>query len=459
MVADIGKTHSKLTLWSGQGALLDRQVRANEPVEIEGIRRLDTEGIGQWLLASLARYRDERVEAIVPVAHGAGVVVLADEELAFAPLDYEQAIPDAVMRSHLTDRDPFAITGSPALPAGLNIGSQLSWLERLYPEIMPRAVLLPWAQYWAWFLTGRPASEVTSLGCHSDLWFPAEARFSPMAERMGWARRFAPVARAADAIGYLRPTIAAATGLPDNVEVLAGLHDSNAALLAARGFVELAGQEATVLSTGTWFIAMRTPGADAPAPDLCEARDCLVNVDIDRRPVPSARFMGGREIELACDGAVDAPEDQPALLAAVPAVIADQAMLLPTLTAGCGPFPDHPGRWLHAPSRPDSRKAAACLYAAFVAETSLDLIGARETLLIEGRFASAEVFVRAIAALRPDLQVFTSTGDVDVSFGALRLVHPELAPPGDLVSVAPLGLDISAHRTRWRDGIRHQARF
>jgi hypothetical protein len=241
--------------------------------------------------------------------------------------------------------------------------------------------------------------------------------------------------------------------------VLAGLHDSNAALLAARGFAELAGQEATVLSTGTWFIAMRTPGADASAPDLCEARDCLINVDIDRRPVPSARFMGGREIELACDGAVDAPEDQPALLAAIPAVIADRAMLLPTLTAGCGPFPDDAGRWLHAPSRPDRRKAAACLYAAFVAETSLELIGTRGILLVEGRFARAEVFVRAIATLRPDLQVFTSTGDVDVSFGALRLIHPQLVPPGRLVPVAPLELDISAYRARWHDEIRREAGF
>ncbi|MFY1005243.1 hypothetical protein ACNF5F_27930, partial [Escherichia coli] len=78
--------------------------------------------------------------------------------------------------------------------------------------IAPRAAAWrgpsPRAQYWAWFLTGNALSEVTSLGCHSDLWCPQEADFSPMARRLGWAERFAPLARAGDTVGTLRPEIA-----------------------------------------------------------------------------------------------------------------------------------------------------------------------------------------------------------------------------------------------------------
>jgi sugar (pentulose or hexulose) kinase len=436
--------------------MLDRQVRANAAVEVDGIGRLDADGIGEWLVEALAAHAGRPIEYVVPVGHGAGIAAIVDGKLGFAPLDYEQPIPDDVMAAYRRERDPFALTGSPALPGGLNIGAQLYWLERLKPDVMQRATLLPWAQYWAWFLSGRAVSEVTSLGCHSDLWIPAEARFSPMAERLGWSGRFAPMAQAGEAIGTLRPDLAARTGLPAAVRVLAGLHDSNAALLAARGFEALAGREATILSTGTWFIAMRSPQSPLLTPALSEARDCLVNVDADGAAVPSSRFMGGREIETVIEldtRQVDIRPDQPALLAAVPDLLASGAMLLPTLAPGCGPYPDAPGKWLDRPEDWHARRAAACLYAALVADSALDLIGARERLLVEGRFAEAQVFVRALAALRPDMQLFTANAHNDVSFGALRLLDRSLRPQGSLNPVEPLAGDLAAYRARWRANI------
>src|SRR5690606_37244401 len=160
IVADIGKTLSKVTLWSRDGHLLDRQVRANEVSEVDDLRRLDAEGIGTWLIEALANYRGEPVKAIVPVGHGAGVVALSNDGIAVPPLDYEQAIPDEVMADYRALRDPFAVTGSPALPDGLNLGAQLFWLDRLYPSAMCKAVLVPWAQYWAWFLSGKATTEI-----------------------------------------------------------------------------------------------------------------------------------------------------------------------------------------------------------------------------------------------------------------------------------------------------------
>lgn len=456
IVVDIGKTMSKVTLWSRGGRMLDRQVRPNAVVEVEGIRRLDAAGIREWLVGALAAHRGQPVEWVIPVGHGAGVAALVGDALAFPPLDYEQPIPEAILADYRRERDPFAVTGSPALPDGLNLGAQVHWLERLYPEAMRDATLLPWAQYWAWFLSGRAVSEVTSLGCHSDLWAPGEARFSPLAQRRGWADRFAPVVAAGEPIGTLRPEFAAQTGLPASARVLAGLHDSNAALLAARGFAEIAGNEATVLSTGTWFIALRTPGRLPAEPvalgGLPEARDCLVNVDAYGRPVPSARFMGGREIETLIEfdtRRIDIKPDQPALLAAVPQVLASGAMMLPTLAPGCGPFPQGHARWIGEPEDDFARRAATSLYAALVVDAALDLIGSRERLLVEGRFAEAEVLVRALAALRPETAVYTANAHNDVSFGALRLVDPALRPQGELRRVEPLPGDLAAYRARW----------
>nr|WP_199178698.1 hypothetical protein [Acidimangrovimonas sediminis] len=74
-----------------------------------------------------------------------------------------------------------------------------------------------------------------------------------------------------------------------------GIHDSNASLLPY-----LKGHEApfAVVSTGTWVIAMAIGGRmSRNIGNLDEARDTLVNVNALGAPVPSARFMGGREYE------------------------------------------------------------------------------------------------------------------------------------------------------------------
>jgi hypothetical protein len=456
IVVDLGKTLSKVSLWSRDGRMLDRQVRPNEIRIEEGIRRLDVDGIGGWLVEQLARHKDEPVEAIIPVGHGAAVAALAGDRLAFPPLDYEQAIPENVVAAYRDERDPFSVSGSPALPDGLNIGTQLFWLDRLHPEAMAEATLLPWAQYWAWFLSGNAVSEVTSLGCHSDLWAPVQGTFSPLAERLGWAEKFAPVIGAGETAGTLRQELAEKTGLSPHVRILAGIHDSNAALMAARGFPEIAQTEATVLSTGTWFIAMRLPAEKVDTSGLPEARDCLVNVDAYGCPVPSARFMGGREIESIVKidtRRVDIKPDQPALVAAVEGLVEEGAMILPNLCAGFGPFPGSVFEWVKKPEDWYAQRAAACLYAALVADTALDLIGSSGRLLVEGRFAEAVVFVRALASLRPGTEVYTANAHNDVSFGALRLIDPGLKPEGSLVRVKPLDVDLDGYREAWRERV------
>lgn len=468
IVVDIGKTLSKLTLWTREGEMVDRHVRPNVVQTLDGIRRLDIDGIGSWIRETLRLWNGHPVEALIPVAHGAGFVALGGEGTAqgplFAPIDYEQSPPDAIMADYRRARDRFTLTGSPALPDGLNLGTQVYWMDRHYPDAMAGATLLPWAQYWAWFLSGVAVSETTSLGCHTDLWCPNEADFSPLAKREGWAARFAPVHRAADAIGTLREDIASDAGLPSSARVLAGIHDSNAALMAARGFAQIADSEATVLSTGTWFIAMRLARETVALSSLPEARDTLVNVDAYGNPVPSARFMGGREIEQIIQidtRRVDIRPDQPKLMAAVPALLARGTMMLPTLTPGFGPFPHGEAQWVDRPEEWAgtwyARRAAICLYAALVADTALDLIGSKETLLIEGRFAEAEVFVRALAALRPDTKVYIANAHNDVSFGALRLVDPSLEARGELTRVEPLEGDLAAYRARWHAHLRQEA--
>ena len=111
-------------------------------------------------------------------------------------------------------RDAFMVTGSPALPCGLNLGMQLHRFEKLFGPLPDDVTIVPWAQYWAWRLCGVAASEVSSLGCHTDLWRPMDRDYSALAVRRGWAARMAPIRAAEAPLGTITAEIAKQTGLP-----------------------------------------------------------------------------------------------------------------------------------------------------------------------------------------------------------------------------------------------------
>lgn len=459
-VFDVGKTLAKFSLWDEQGRLVTRRQRYNMRVALDGRLWLDVEGIESWAQEVLAEFaRLGPVRAIVPVGHGAAAAVIKRGALACPVSDYEDAIPTPLRAAYDGLRDSFAKTGSPALPNGLNLGAQLYRLEHERPGLLSDdACILPWPQYWAWRLCGVAASEVSSLGCHTDLWCPEGACPSDLARSRGWATRLAPLRRAEEVLGTLRAEWVRHTKLAADVEVLCGVHDSNAALLAAMAYPEIEGRKATVITTGTWFVCMRLPGANArrDLARLPESRDCLVNVDVAGRPVPSARFMGGREIELL--GGLEGV-DSANVLQTLPQVLERGCAVLPSWMPGVGPFPHSPGRWLDKPLELAARLGAIGLYAALMVDTSLNLIGASERLVIEGRFASSEVFARALATLRPDTSVFINrTGEGGVPYGALRLIEPTILPPVPLVHVSPLELDLSRYKSRWRDAASSEAR-
>jgi sugar (pentulose or hexulose) kinase len=456
VVFDVGKTNAKLTLWERRGRCLERRVRRNKPIRASGYQALDARALEEWLANTLSEFAQRfSIGAIVPVAHGAAAALVCGDRLFAPPMDYEDEPSPGERGEYDPQRDTFAHTGSPALPQGLNLGMQLHRLERLTGPWPDDLFILTWPQYWAWRLSDVMASEVTSLGCHSDLWRPLERGHSDLARHRDWARRMPPLRHAGTALGPLTREWVTRTRLPEDCAVLCGLHDSNAALLAARGHAEIAENDATVLSTGTWFVAMRSPaaGTAVDTSTLAEARDCLINVDVHGQPIPSARFMGGREAELiaALDiHALTKNYDPRRLIERLPALLNSGAAVFPTFARGCGPFPNAAGAWRNKPSDPGDQRAVVGLYLALMADASLSLIGSQDRLLIEGRFAEAVIFIRALATLRSRQKVFVSNAHNDVPYGALRLIDPALPPPSPLMEVEPLDVDFGAYAEEWR---------
>jgi sugar (pentulose or hexulose) kinase len=445
VVVDIGKSNAKLALVDPESRAVVALRTAENRVRSDGpYPHFDVELLWQWTLDGLAAFaRDAEIVAISVTTHGACFALAAGDRLALPILDYEHDGPEEISREYADARGDFAETLSPALPNGLNAGRQLFWLSRKFPDRFAETeAILPYPQYWVWRLTGRRVAEVTSLGCHTDMWAPRAGTPARLAAREGWDRLFPPIVKAWDAVGPVRPDIAKRTGIAATCRVVAGIHDSNASLLP---HLLARSTPFGVLSTGTWAILL-APGGSLDRLD--PARDCLANVDAFGHPVPSARFMAGREFALLSGGASAAPGD-----AQVSRVVADGVMALPTFVPGTGPFGSGKGRWSSdiAGLDPGERVAAASLYCALVAETCLSLAGAEGPVIVEGPFARNRVFLAALAqrVSRPIIAEPDATGTVD---GAALLVDgptAKLAAKEDR-PVAPLALDLGRYAEAWR---------
>lgn len=441
-VIDIGKTNAKVVLIDAQTSQQLAARSTPNTVRSDGpYPHADVERLWGFMLESLGALQAEHgVDGISITTHGATAALLTGDRLALPVLDYEFAGPDETADDYGAARPDFAETLSPRLPNGLNIGAQLFWQSRRFASQFASVTqILTYPQYWAWRLSGVMASEVTSLGCHSDLWAPDKGDFSSLVRQQGWRELFPAVRPAASVLGAIRPALAQATGLRAETPVTCGIHDSNASLLPHLGSHA---EPFTILSTGTWAIAM-TVGGDTT--HLDPARDSLANVDAFGRPVPTARFMGGREFDMLAPGAVTP------VAADVDAVISGDVQALPSFMAGVGPFPDHVGRWTGdlGTLSPGERTAAVSLYLALVTQTCLGLCGLGKQIIIEGPLARNQLFAAALARLT-GVPVQASGDATGTSLGASMLFGGG-GGSATGTPIAPLeheGFD--AYAARWR---------
>ncbi len=393
-VIDIGKTNAKVALVDLE-TLSEVAVRRtpNRVLRQGPYPHFDDEWLWHFMLESLGDLNRERpVDAISVTTHGAtAALVREDGRLALPILDYEHPGPDSLAAGYAKVRPPFAVTGSPRSPGGLNLGAQLFWLRRTHAEAFARAKwLLTYPQYWSWRLSGVASVERTSLGAHTDLWAPIADDYAGLVDAMGWRTLLPPLRKAADLLGPVRPEIARSTGLSRDCRVLCGIHDSNASLLP-----HLLTQERpfAVASTGTWVISMAIGG---DALELDERRDTLVNVSALGDTVPSGRFMGGREYSaMLGESPAAATGDD------LRQVLERRVMLLPSVQSGTGPFPDRRHAWIgnHERLAPGQKTAAVSIYLALMTATCLQIIGARGPTLVEGPFAHNRVFENVLAAV------------------------------------------------------------
>ncbi|WP_114942914.1 FGGY-family carbohydrate kinase [Microvirga calopogonii] len=419
-VLDVGKTNVKAVIVDAEARReIAARTRPNRVLTDGPYPHFDVDGIFEFFLQSLKELHVEfGFDAISITAHGASGALLGDNGLALPVLDYEFRYPAEVDAAYDEIRPDFSETFSPRLPGGLNLGAQLHYQKSVFPEAFGQVqAIVTYPQYWGWRLTGIAATEVTSLGCHTDLWRPKEGRFSSLVERLEIADRLAPVRKPSDLLGYVTAEICARIGLARPVPVYCGIHDSNASLLPHLGRHEA---PFAVVSTGTWVVIFAVGG---DLDHLDPKRDTLANVDALGRAVPSARFMGGREFELLTKGRGQATPE------AIGHVVDQDILLTPSVVPGCGPFPDAVHRLVNAPGdlNEDEIYVAASLYTALMTQACLDLAHAAGPIIVEGPFARNALYTEALGSAtgRQVLAVSSSTGtSVGAALLALTSTNP-----------------------------------
>lgn len=414
-VIDIGKTNAKLALVDLATLTEIAVVTApNRVLQGPPWPHFDADALWAFILAGLRDlHAQHRIDAIAVTTHGAAAaLVAADGSLAAPILDYEHPGPDDVAAAYDSIRPPFAETGSPRLAVGLNLGAQLHWQSLTDPGLAGRtAFVLPLPQYWAFRLTGVPSSDLTSLGTHTDLWNPTERTFSSLRHHLPLAALIPAPRRPGEILGPILPAVAAATRLPPDTSVTCGIHDSNASLLP-----HLLSREPpfAVVSSGTWVICMSVGGLPVT---LDPTRDSLMNVNAVGDPVPSARFMGGREFDMIRNGSQVVPS-----AGDIAAVLSRSAMLLPAVEPRSGPFPGRTHRWTvdEAALPEGQRMAALVFYLALMTAECLAITGADGPSIVEGPFARNHPYLSMLASAtaRP---VIPSTGSTGTSLGAALL--------------------------------------
>ncbi|MGG6892961.1 MULTISPECIES: FGGY-family carbohydrate kinase [Rhizobium] len=448
-VIDIGKTNAKVVVLDARTGAEIAVVKTNNSVlKTAPYPHYDIERLWGFIIEALKSFAAAPgFDAISITTHGASAVLLdAQGGLALPVLDYEHSYPQAVQEAYAQLRPAFAETFSPELSGGLNVGAQLHYQKNTFPEDFARvATILTYPQYWAFCLTGIATNEVTSLGCHTDLWNPTAGAYSSLVDTLGIRELMAPVRSAFDALGPVLPALAAEIGLVAPVPVYCGIHDSNASLLP-----HLVDNDApfAVVSTGTWVISFAVGG---DLDHLDPERDVLANVDAYGRAVPSSRFMGGREFEILAAKIGTAPSD--AIAGALERVIEKNFMLLPNVVAGSGPFPGSKMRWIGEASMDTAeRLAAVSLYLALMTEACLGLIGAKGPVFVEGPFATNGAYLIALAALT-GAEVIALPGSTGTSQGAALLTGIR---PHTTMASAPVRAELPGltnYREAWREAL------
>lgn len=377
----------------------------------------NVEKLTEWVKSSYAdaiALKDFDIRAVNFSAYGASFVHIGKDGKPVAPLyNYLKPYPGELKKKFY---DTYGgevtfsmLTASPVL-GSLNSGMQLYRIKEERPELYEQiqcSLHLP--QYLSFLLTGKRYSDITSIGCHTNLWNFSQDHYHEWVYREGIIDKLAPV-RAADEV---LPVGKIVSGI--------GLHDSSAAMIP---YLESFQEPFVLISTGTWCISMN-PFNHVPLTVAELQKDCLCYISYQGRPVKASRLFAGFRHEQEVKKLAAHWNKDPQYANSV------------TYDASIVSL-------VHESSVDDNFEQAyhrliMDIMKEQAASTRLVLEGtAVKRIFVDGGFARNQVFMHLLAASFPHIEVFAASIPQATAIGAALAIHShwnKLSLPGDIIEL------------------------
>lgn len=293
-VIDVGKTNKKIFLFDQDYTIVfERSARFLETVDEDGDPCENLEGLRLSVFDSLRWVFNKKefdVKAINFSAYGASFVNIDEDGNPVTPLyNYLKSYPEQLKKQFYDTyggEEAFSLcTASPVL-GSLNSGMQLYRLKYEKPEVFKKikySLHLP--QYLSYLISCNPCSDLTSIGCHTNLWDFQKNDYHRWVHEEGIDKKLPAIC------SYDQTTKAVFPG--NNYLVGIGLHDSSAALIP---YMVSFQEPFVLLSTGTWCISLN-PSNNAPLTVDELRQDCLCYLHYQGQPVKASRLFAGPAYE------------------------------------------------------------------------------------------------------------------------------------------------------------------
>jgi sugar (pentulose or hexulose) kinase len=312
------------------------------------------------------------------------------------------------------------LTASPVL-GSLNSGMQLYRLKEEQPRLFDRigyALHLP--QYLSYLLTGTPCSDITSVGCHTNLWNFSQQHYHEWVYREGIIDKLAPILPSTAVL----PVAPAANQSGPAIPISGiGLHDSSAAMIP---YFESFREPFLLISTGTWCISMN-PFNHFPLTVAELQKDCLCYMSYQGKPVKASRLFAGYEHEQEVQKLAAEFNRQPAAASAV----AYDPVTIHQLRSNPQREPATFEQAYHRLMLDIIRKQ--------VASTQLVLHDTDvKRIFVDGGFGKNQVYMHLLAEAFPGIEVFAASIPQATAMGAALAIHQHWnagSRPGDIIEL------------------------
>lgn len=293
-IIDVGKTNKKFFLFDqSYRTIFEKTVTLRESKDLDGDPCEDIDQLINFVhetLQEVLLYKYYDLRAINFSAYGASFVCINDRGKPVGPLyNYLKAYPEELKNrfySTYGGENEFSVrTASPVL-GSLNSGMQLFRMKYEHPrQFVATKSALHLPQFISYLVTGEAYTDLTSVGCHTNLWDFSTQQYHPWVKEESLLPKLPVMKRGDEVISVKYDGHEFVSGI--------GLHDSSAALIP---YLMNFHEPFVLLSTGTWSITLN-PFNHSPLTNRELEHDCLCYLSFTGKPVKASRLFSGNEYE------------------------------------------------------------------------------------------------------------------------------------------------------------------